>query len=141
MRQAPSTIRENCTRLNYFSLKGVIVFICLLLLSLELYQLWMQWITKIVQQISAIWEKCIYSCLALGKNILEAQPGGGIAVRSGTSFAATSIVSGMVALLLSLQQQRGESPIDVGQTLVENKIILSTKTQVLQNFNEVLIGN
>jgi cyanobactin maturation PatA/PatG family protease len=47
--------------------------------------------------------------LAPGENILGAAPGGGTALKSGTSFA-TPIVSGIVALLLSLQLQRGEPP-------------------------------
>ncbi len=47
--------------------------------------------------------------LALGENILGATPGGGTNFRSGTSFA-TPIVSGIVALLLSIQLQRGEKP-------------------------------
>ncbi len=47
--------------------------------------------------------------LAPGENILGAKPGGGTVRRSGTSFA-TPIVSGIVALLLSLQRQRGQSP-------------------------------
>jgi cyanobactin maturation PatA/PatG family protease len=47
--------------------------------------------------------------LAPGENILGAEPGGGTALRSGTSFA-TPIVSGIVALLLSIQLARGEKP-------------------------------
>ena len=47
--------------------------------------------------------------LALGENILGASPGGGTVLKSGTSFA-TPIVSGIVALLLSIQLQRGEKP-------------------------------
>ncbi|AFZ23461.1 cyanobactin maturation protease, PatA/PatG family [Cylindrospermum stagnale PCC 7417] len=47
--------------------------------------------------------------LAPGENILGAIPGGGTATRSGTSFA-TPIVSGLVALLLSIQLQRGQKP-------------------------------
>jgi cyanobactin maturation PatA/PatG family protease len=47
--------------------------------------------------------------LSLGENILGAVPGGGTALKSGTSFA-TPIVSGLVALLLSIQLQRGEKP-------------------------------
>lgn len=47
--------------------------------------------------------------LALGENILGAIPGGGTAIKTGTSFA-TAIVSGVVALLLSIQLQRGEKP-------------------------------
>ncbi len=47
--------------------------------------------------------------LAPGENILGAQPGGGTVRLSGTSFA-TPIVTGVAALLLSLQIQRGEPP-------------------------------
>ena len=47
--------------------------------------------------------------LALGENILGATPGGETTLRSGTSFA-TPVVSGIVALLLSIQLQRGEKP-------------------------------
>jgi len=47
--------------------------------------------------------------LAPGENILGAEPGGGTAPKSGTSFA-TPIVSGIIALLLSLQLGRGEKP-------------------------------
>ncbi|MCC5604711.1 PatA/PatG family cyanobactin maturation protease [Nostoc favosum] len=45
--------------------------------------------------------------LALGESILGAIPGDGTAVKTGTSFA-TPIVSGIAALLLSIQLQRGE---------------------------------
>lgn len=47
--------------------------------------------------------------LALGENILGAIPRGETAVKTGTSFA-TPIVSGIVALLLSIQLQHGEKP-------------------------------
>ncbi len=47
--------------------------------------------------------------LAPGENILGAQPGGGTVQLSGTSFA-TPLVTGVAALLLSLQIQRGETP-------------------------------
>jgi cyanobactin maturation PatA/PatG family protease len=48
--------------------------------------------------------------LAPGENIQGAESGSGIALlKSGTSFA-TPIVSGIVALLLSVQLQRGEKP-------------------------------
>jgi subtilisin family serine protease len=43
--------------------------------------------------------------LAPGENLLGAKPGGGTILRSGTSFA-TPIVSGIVALLLSIPQQQ-----------------------------------
>ncbi|MBE9213351.1 PatA/PatG family cyanobactin maturation protease [Plectonema cf. radiosum LEGE 06105] len=47
--------------------------------------------------------------LAPGENILGAKPGGGTTRLSGTSFAAP-ITTGVAALLLSLQIQRGETP-------------------------------
>ena len=47
--------------------------------------------------------------LALGGNILGAEPGGGTTQLSGTSFA-TPVVSGVAALLMSLQLQREEKP-------------------------------
>ena len=47
--------------------------------------------------------------LAPGENIRGAVPGGGVQFRTGTSFA-TPIVTGVAALLLSLQKQRGQKP-------------------------------
>lgn len=47
--------------------------------------------------------------LALGENIPGAVPGGGITTSSGTSYA-TAVVSGIAALLLSLQVKRGHIP-------------------------------
>ncbi len=47
--------------------------------------------------------------LAPGKDILGAKPGGGTDRLSGTSFA-TPIVSGVAAVLLSLQREQGETP-------------------------------
>lgn len=51
--------------------------------------------------------------LAPGENIVGARPGAGTTESSGTSFA-TPIVSGVAALLLSLQLQQGEKP-DAGK--------------------------
>lgn len=47
--------------------------------------------------------------LTLGKDILGAMPGGSTILKSGTSFA-TPIVSGIAALLLSLQRHIGANP-------------------------------
>ncbi|NES82681.1 MAG: PatA/PatG family cyanobactin maturation protease, partial [Moorea sp. SIO2B7] len=47
--------------------------------------------------------------LALGENIPGAIPGGGITTNSGTSYA-TAIVSGIAALLVSLQMKCGQTP-------------------------------
>ncbi len=47
--------------------------------------------------------------LAPGEEILGALPGGGVARKTGTSFA-TPVVSGLAALLMSLQLARGERP-------------------------------
>ena len=66
--------------------------------------------------------------LAPGENILGAKPGGGTQKLSGTSFA-TPIVSGVAALLLSLQVQRGETPdpAQVRRVLLETAIPCTTK--------------
>jgi hypothetical protein len=47
--------------------------------------------------------------LAPGEKVLGAKPGGGTFLGSGTSYA-TAIVSGIVALLLSLQLKHGQNP-------------------------------
>lgn len=47
--------------------------------------------------------------LAPGENVLGAAPSGGTATQSGTSYA-TPIVSGIAALLLSLQRKLGQEP-------------------------------
>jgi cyanobactin maturation PatA/PatG family protease len=47
--------------------------------------------------------------LAPGENILGAVPDGGTSLQSGTSYA-TAIVSGVAALLLSLQRKLGQKP-------------------------------
>ncbi len=58
--------------------------------------------------------------LALGHNILGAQPGGGTALRSGTSYA-TPLVTGIAALLLSWQLAQGQEPdpLAVGRALLD----------------------
>src|SRR5262249_16049171 len=47
--------------------------------------------------------------LAPGENIIGAQAGGGIAARTGTSYA-TAIVSGVAALLLRIERKLGRQP-------------------------------
>ena len=60
--------------------------------------------------------------LALGDNILGAVPGGGTVRRSGTSFAAP-IVSGIAALLLSMQRQLGKfDPYAVREALLQGAL-------------------
>ena len=63
----------------------------------------------------------IHGILAPGQDILGAQPGGGTAQASGTSYA-TAQVSGVAALLLSLQRKRGRSP---GASLVRDALFRS----------------
>jgi subtilisin family serine protease len=50
-----------------------------------------------------------HGVLAPGRNMLGAAPGGGLAQKSGTSFA-TAVVTGVVGLLLSVQRKRGAAP-------------------------------
>jgi hypothetical protein len=63
----------------------------------------------------------IQGILAPGVDILGAQPGGGIARGTGTSYA-TALVSGVAALLLSLQRKRGQHPSPL---LVREALLLS----------------
>ncbi len=60
---------------------------------------------------SSNWGKSYHNrgILAAGENVPGASPGGGTVSRTGTSFA-TPIVSGVVALLLSIQLKRGRKP-------------------------------
>lgn len=59
--------------------------------------------------------------LAPGENILGAVPGGGTAQSTGTSFA-TPIVSGVAALLLSIEKQSGEKtdPLSIGEIILKS---------------------
>jgi hypothetical protein len=47
--------------------------------------------------------------LALGADLIGAQPGGGVTVATGTSYA-TALVAGVVGLLMSLEFQHGRTP-------------------------------
>ena len=78
--------------------------------------------------------------LALGENILGAKPDGGTALKTGTSFAAP-IVSGIIALLLSIQLQQGEQPNPHG---IRDAILKSALPCNLQNSldnRRCLVGN
>jgi hypothetical protein len=61
--------------------------------------------------------------LALGEDVPVAEPGGSVARRTGTSFA-TAIVTGIAALLTSLQRRRGQrpSPPAVREALLQSAI-------------------
>jgi PatG C-terminal/Subtilase family/PatG Domain len=59
--------------------------------------------------------------LAPGQNMIGAMPGGGLALASGTSYAAP-VVTGIVALLLSCQLNGGDTldPLAVGEALLKS---------------------
>ena len=77
--------------------------------------------------------------LALGENVLGAKPGGGTVRLSGTSFA-TPVVTGVAALLLSLQRQRGEaiSPQKIRTALLETA--LPCNLEPSQDSGRCLVG-
>lgn len=78
--------------------------------------------------------------LAPGENILGAVPGGGIARKSGTSFA-TPIVSGIVALLLSIQLKHGEKPNPRAVRDAILKSALPCNQQVISDCRRFLVGS
>jgi cyanobactin maturation PatA/PatG family protease len=77
--------------------------------------------------------------LAPGENILGAIPGNGTVVSSGTSYA-TPIVSGIAALLLSLQLKQGQKPNPhaVRTALLESAI--TCKEQPVPDCRRLLAG-
>ncbi|NEN88987.1 MAG: PatA/PatG family cyanobactin maturation protease [Okeania sp. SIO3H1] len=77
--------------------------------------------------------------LAPGKNILGAKPGGGVVLRSGTSFA-TPIVSGIVALLLSIQLARGEKPNPHAIREAILKTVLPCNPEIVEDCRRFLAG-
>lgn len=82
----------------------------------------------------------IQGILALGENVVGAASGGGTAAGSGTSFA-TPIVSGIVALLLSLQLKRGEqlNPHSIRDAIL--KSALPCNSQAVADCRRYLVGS
>ncbi|NET05873.1 MAG: PatA/PatG family cyanobactin maturation protease [Symploca sp. SIO2B6] len=78
--------------------------------------------------------------LAPGENILGAVPGGGIARKSGTSFAAP-IVSGLVALLLSIQLKQGDKPDPMAVRDAILNSVLPCNPQLVTNHRRCLVGS
>ncbi|MDJ0742952.1 MAG: PatA/PatG family cyanobactin maturation protease [Xenococcaceae cyanobacterium MO_167.B27] len=78
--------------------------------------------------------------LAPGEKILGAEPGGGIVPRSGTSFA-TPIVSGIVALLLSIQLAQGEKPNPHAIREAILKTALPCNPEIVEDCRRFLAGS
>jgi hypothetical protein len=77
--------------------------------------------------------------LAPGENILGAMPGGGAVHSSGTSFAAP-VVSGVAALLLSLQSKLGKqpNPQQIGKALLASAVKCNPES--ISNCRQYLAG-
>ncbi len=77
--------------------------------------------------------------VAPGQDLIGAVPGGGVARHSGTSYA-TALVSGVAALLLSLQCQRGRQPDPpaVREALLRSAI--GCATQPAADCRRLLVG-
>ncbi|HZU37524.1 MAG TPA: S8 family serine peptidase [Gemmataceae bacterium] len=77
--------------------------------------------------------------LAPGDNIVGALPGGGVGRRSGTSFA-TALVTGVAALLLSVQKKRGlpVNPLAVRAALLHSA--LGCEQQPIADCRHLLAG-
>lgn len=78
--------------------------------------------------------------LAPGENILGAVPGGGTALKSGTSFA-TPIVSSIVALLLSLQLKQGKPPDPQAVRTAILRSALPCNQQIAEDCRRFLAGS
>ena len=80
-----------------------------------------------------------HGILALGQDVLGAVSGGGVSVKSGTSYAAP-IVAGIAALLLSVQLKRGREmdPLQIGALLLKTADGCDAATE--PNCQRVLTG-
>jgi hypothetical protein len=81
----------------------------------------------------------VHGILAPGEQVLGANPGGGTVRRSGTSFA-TAIVSGVAALLLSLQSKRGQRPDPQGVRQALLRSALACDDQSITDCRRLLAG-